>query len=145
MKLFKNMKINLKGIFKPNKTLCNLDYQIHDYLKKNAVGYSKRVKSGILMKKFNITDNKKLRKHIQNIRQDETLQKIVCSEAGRNGGYWIAKNDKEVQDTLDHLYKRAMEMLKTYSIIKKKANLNKQYRLKLTKYEKELIESIMEK
>ena len=145
MKLFKNIKINLKGIFKPNKTLCSLDYQIHDYLKKNAVGYSKRVKSGVLMKIFNITDNKKLRKHIQNIRQDETLQKIICSEAGRNGGYWIAKNDKEVQDTLDHLYKRAMEMLKTYSIIKKKANLNKQYRLKLTKYEKELIESIMEK
>ena len=143
MKIFKNMKINLKGIFKPNKTLSSLDYQIHDYLKKNAVGYSKRVKSSVLMKIFNITDNKKLRKHIQNIRQDETLQKIVCSESGKNGGYWIAKNDKEVQDTLNHLYNRAMEMLKTYSIIKNKANLDRQYRLKMTKYEKELIESVM--
>lgn len=143
MKIFKNMKINLKGIFKSNKTLSRLDYQIHDYLKKNAVGYSKRVKSSKLMKEFNINDNKTLRKHIQNIRQDETLQKIVCSESGKNGGYWIAKNDKEVQDTLDHLYNRAMEMLKTYSIIKKKANLDRQYRLKMTKYEKELIESVM--
>lgn len=143
MKIFKNMKINLKGIFKPNKTLSSLDYQIHDYLKKNAVGYSKRVKSSVLMKGFNINDNKTLRKHIQNIRQDETLQKIVCSESGKNGGYWIAKNDKEVQETLDHLYNRAMEMLKTYSIIKKKANLDRQYRLKMTKYEKELIESVM--
>lgn len=143
MKIFKNMKINLKGIFKPNKTLSSLDYQIHDYLKKNAVGYSKRVKSSVLMKEFNINDNKALRKHIQNIRQDETLQKIVCSESGKNGGYWIAKNDKEVQETLDHLYNRAMEMLKTYSIIKKKANLDRQYRLKMTKYEKELIESVI--
>ena len=143
MKIFKNMKINLKGIFKSNKTLSSLDYQIHDYLKKNAVGYSKRVKSSILMKEFNINDNKTLRKHIQNIRQDETLQKIVCSESGKNGGYWIAKNDKEVQETLDHLYNRAMEMLKTYSIIKNKANLDRQYRLKMTKYEKELIESVM--
>ena len=143
MKIFKNMKINLKGIFKPNKTLSILDYQIHDYLKKNAVGYSKRIKSSVLMKEFNINDNKTLRKHIQNIRQDETLQKIVCSESGKNGGYWIAKNDKEVQETLDHLYNRAMEMLKTYSIIKNKANLDRQYRLKMTKYEKELIESVM--
>ena len=143
MKIFKNIKINLKGIFKSNKTLSSLDYQIHDYLKKNSVGYSKRVKSSVLMKEFNINDNKTLRKHIQNIRQDETLQKIVCSESGKNGGYWIAKNDKEVQETLDHLYNRAMEMLKTYSIIKKKANLDRQYRLKMTKYEKELIESVM--
>lgn len=143
MKIFKNMKINLKGIFKPNKTLSSLDYQIHDYLKKNAIGYSKRVKSSVLMKEFNINDNKTLRKHIQNIRQDETLQKIVCSESGKNGGYWIAKNDKEVQETLDHLYNRAMEMLKTYSIIKNKVNLDRQYRLKMTKYEKELIESVM--
>lgn len=136
-------KIKRKAILKPNKTLSSLDYQIHDYLKKNAVGYSKRVKSIALMKEFNINDNKTLRKHIQNIRQDETLQKIVCSESGKNGGYWIAKNDKEVQETLDHLYNRAMEMLKTYSIIKKKANLDRQYRLKMTKYEKELIESVM--
>ena len=93
MKIFKNIKINLKGIFKSNKTLSSLDYQIHDYLKKNSVGYSKRVKSSVLMKEFNINDNKTLRKHIQNIRQDETLQKIVCSESGKNGGYWIAKND----------------------------------------------------
>ena len=136
--IFKNGKI------KPNKKLFTLDYQIYDYLKKNAVGYSKRAKSRELMRIFNINDNRTLRKHIQNIRQDETLQKIICSESGKKGGYWIAKNKAEVQDTLDHLYKRSMEMLKTYSIIKKKASLNKQYRIKFTKYEKNIIESIME-
>ena len=69
----KELRLFKKGILKPNKTLSSLDYEIHDYLKKNAVGYSKRVKSSILMKRFNIKDNKTLRQHIQNIRNDETL------------------------------------------------------------------------
>lgn len=141
MKIFEIFKN--KGILKANKQLSNLDYRIYDYLKKNAVGYSKRVKSSKLMNEFNINDNKTLRKHIQDIRQDETLQKIICSESGQHGGYWIANNEKEVQETLDHLYKRSMEMLKTYSMIKKKAMLNNQYRIKFTKYEKEIIQSIM--
>ena len=117
--------------------------QIYDYLKKNAVGYEKRVKSGVLMKEFNITDNKTLRFYIEEIRNSDILQKIVCSEAGRHGGYWIATNDEEVYQTLEHLYKRSMQMLKTYSIIKKKHRLDRQYRIKLSKYQKELYESIM--
>lgn len=132
-----------KGILKPNTRLCSVDYKIYEYLKKNAVGYSKRVKSSILMKEFSINDNKTLRRYIQNIRQDERLQKIICSEAGKNGGYWVATNEKEIQETMDHIYKRAMEMLKTYSAIKRKANLNGQYRIKMSKYEKELIESVI--
>ena len=132
-----------KAIFKPIETLCSLDYKMYEYLKKNATGYSKRVKSSTLMKEFNIKDNKTLRQHIQNIRNDEILQKIVCSEAGKNGGYWIANNEQEIEETLEHLYKRAMEMLKTYSSIKRKAKLNGQYRIKFSKYEREYIESVM--
>lgn len=139
----KKLRLFNKGVLKANKTLSSVDYKIYEYLKKNACGYSKRVKSSTLMQEFNINDNKTLRKHIQNIRQDETLQKIVCSESGKNGGYWVANNDKEIQDTLDHLYKRAMEMLKTYETIKRKAKLNGQYRIKFSKYEKEIIESVM--
>lgn len=140
MKLLNILK---KGILKQNTRLCSVDYKIYEYLKKNAVGYSKRVKSGILMKEFSIKDNKTLRMHIQSIRNDEKMQKIICSEAGKNGGYWIATNEKEIQKTINHIYKRAMEMLKTYSAIKRKANLNGQYRIKMSKYEKELIESVM--
>ena len=135
-------KLN-KGIFKTNKQHSSLDYKIYDYLKKNAVGYSKRVKSSILMKEFDIKDNKTFRAHIQSIRQSEVLQKIVCSEAGKNGGYWIATNDKEIEETLEHLYKRSMEMLKTYSIIQKKTGLDGQIRIPLTEYEKDIIESVI--
>ena len=139
----KKLRLFNKGILKANKTLSSIDYKIYEYLKNNACGYSKRVKSSKLMQEFNINDNKVLRHHIQSIRQDETLQKIVCSEAGNKGGYWIANNEQEIQETLDHLYKRAMEMLKTYSIIKKKAQLDGQYRMKLSKYEREIIKSVL--
>ena len=135
-----NIKEAILSHFKKEKPLT---YKIYDYLKKNAVGYEKRVKSGVLMKEFGINDNKTLRFYIEAIRNSETLQKIICSEAGQHGGYWIANNDEEVYQTLEHLYKRSMQMLKTYSIIKKKYKLDKQYRLKLSKYQKEMYESIM--
>lgn len=122
-----------------------LAYKIYNYLKDNAVGYENRVKSDILMKEFDINDNKSLRSYIQEIRESDILTKVICSEAGNDGGYWIATDYKEVKKTLDHLYKRAMEMLKGYSVLKKKAHLNKQMRIKMGKYEKEMIESIMEK
>lgn len=118
-------------------------YQLYDYLKKNAIGYENRIKSGALMKYFNISSNEIFRSYIQEIRQSDILQKIVCSQAGVNGGYWIATNEEEIKDTLSHLYNRSMEMLKTYSIIKRKARLDGQYRIKMSDYEREVIESIL--
>lgn len=135
-----NIKKTILSHFKKEKPLT---YKIYDYLKENAVGYEKRVKSSTLMKEFNITDNKTLRFYIEEIRNSDTLQKIVCSEAGKKGGYWIATNQEEVYNTLEHLYKRSMQMLKTYSIIKKKYKLDGQYRLKLSEYQKEMYESII--
>lgn len=122
-----------------------LAYKIYNYLKENAVGYDDRVKADVLMKEFDINDNKTLRSYIQEIRESEILTKIICSEAGKDGGYWIATDYKEVRKTLDHLYKRSMEMLKNYSMLKRKAKLDKQKRIRLGKYEKDMIESIMEK
>lgn len=122
-----------------------LAYKIYNYLKENAVGYDDRVKADVLMKEFDINDNKTLRSYIQEIRESEILTKIICSEAGKDGGYWIATDYKEVRKTLDHLYKRSMEMLKNYSMLKRKAKLDKQKRIRLSKYEKDMIESIMEK
>lgn len=119
-------------------------YMIYKYLKKHAKGYDNRIKGYQLMKEFDIQDHKTLRSYIEEIRDSEVLQKIVCSEAGKNGGYWIATKQEEVNQTLEHLYKRSIKMLKTYSVLKKKAKLNNQYRMKLSKYEKEIYQSIME-
>ena len=136
-------KINFKGKKKPKFYHKPIIYQIYDYLKENAVGYEKCLKSSVIMEQFNITDNTTFRNYIEEIRQSDVLQKIVCSEAGYKGGYWIATNEEEVNSTLNHLYKRAMEMLKTYSIIKNKYKLDGQYRIKMTKYEKDIIESLI--
>lgn len=143
--LSKEELCDLKAEFPQLPTEKDLTYKIYAYLKKNCVGYENRVKSDLLMDLFEITDNKALRGYIQDIRQNEYMQKIVCSEAGKNGGYWIAENEDEVIKTLKHLYNRSMEMLKNYSIIRRKAKLDRQMKIKMNKYEKDFIESIVRK
>lgn len=136
----KNTKSNdITMQYKVNRPLA---YKIYEYLKNNAVGRENRVKSRTLMNMFDINTNETLRTYIQEIRESDTLQKIVCSEASSNGGYWIATNDEEVYQTLQHLYKRSMKMLHTYSIIKRKYRLNNQMKIKLNKYEKTIYKSI---
>jgi len=110
--------------------------KIYNYMVKHHVGHKKMVKSNVLMRKFRINDNKTFRSYIENIRLDEKYEKIICSEAGQTGGYWIASNQEEITETLEHLYKRAMQMLKTYSKIKNKAINDKQCKLKLEYLEK---------
>lgn len=136
MKLFRKDKI----VQEEHRTII---YEIYGYLKENAVGYENRIKSNKLMEEFGIATNDTLRSYIQEIRQSCILQKIVCSQAGNNGGYWIATSEEEVEETLKHLYNRAMEMLKTYSKIKNKARLDGQCRIKMSKYEKDEIKSIL--
>ena len=136
MKLFRKDKI----VQEQHRTII---YEIYDYLKGNAVGYENRIKSNKLMEEFGIATNDTLRSYIQEIRQSCILQKIVCSQAGNNGGYWIATSEEEVEETLKHLYNRAMEMLKTYSKIKNKARLDGQCRIKMSKYEKDEIKTIL--
>lgn len=136
MKLFKKEKV----VQEQHRTII---YEIYNYLKENAVGYENRIKSNKLMEEFEIATNDTLRSYIQEIRQSCILQKIVCSQAGNNGGYWIATSEEEVEETLKHLYNRAMEMLKTYSKIKNKARLDGQCRIKMSKYEKDEIKSIL--
>lgn len=119
-------------------------YLVYNYLKDNCIGYENRQESWQIMDNFGITDNKEFRYIIKEIRQSERLQKFVCSKSGRNGGYWIPVNNKEIDKTLEDLRLRAMEMLKTYSNLKRKARLNKQGRLRFNKYEKEVYKSLME-
>lgn len=121
-----------------------LTYRIYDFLKKEAVGYENRVKASVLMQEFDIRDNKTLRAYIEEIRDSDILDKIICSEAGSSGGYWVATSQDEVYQTLQHLYKRSMKMLKTYSKIKNKSRLNNQYKIRLGQYEKDIYSSLME-
>lgn len=104
---------------------------IYEYLTTNCVGIDNRVKGWELMKKFNIKDHKTLRGYIQDLRQDENLDKLIGSLAGKNGGFYIISSYDEFKNTTEHLYLRAMEMLKTYSIMKRKEEHQKFYRMEI--------------
>jgi hypothetical protein len=89
------------------------------YLEENCKGYENRQKAFKLMQVIDVEDHKTFRSIVEEIRQDDDGI-FICSEAGKKGGYWIPTTYDEVQDTLNHLHKRAKEMLKTYSILRKK-------------------------
>ncbi len=93
--------------------------QIYQYLLANCYGYDNRLKAYQIMREFDIKDHKLFRNRIEDIRQSNEYG-FICSEAGTDGGYWIPANYDEVQVTLNHIFKRAMEMLKTYSILRRK-------------------------
>ena len=93
---------------------------IYNYLIANCIGYDNRVKAKTIMKKFDIKDHKTFRKYVQAIREDYSYPKLIGSEAGKNGGYWIIKNKQEFDMAVHHLYARAIEMQKNCKIMKKK-------------------------
>ena len=124
-------------ILKPNNESLTKTDRIYYYMLKHAVGHDKMIKSSELMSKFKINDNKTFRSHIEEIRLNDKYDKIICSEAGIAGGYYIGTTEEEIIDTLEHLYKRSMQMLKTYSRIKQKAIHDKHCKLKLNEMEQE--------
>lgn len=97
-----------------------MEEMIYAYLVNNCIGYDNRVKARVLMNKFNIKDHKTFRSYIQGIRQNVECERLVGSEAGKNGGYWIINSKEELEETVYHLYARAVEMKKTCKIMKKK-------------------------
>ena len=94
-----------------------------NYLKENCKGYDNRKKANELMYIIDIHDNKVFRAIIEDIRKTENV--FICSEAGKNGGYWIPTNKQEIKLTIEHLEKRASEMLKTARILRKKSGIKK--------------------
>lgn len=97
-----------------------LEKLIYDYLVLNCIGYDNRIKARTLMKKFNIKDNKTFRSYIQEIRKNPEFIKLIGSEAGQNGGYWIINSKEEFETTVHHHYARAVEMMNTCKILRKK-------------------------
>lgn len=93
---------------------------IYGYLIKNCVGYDNRIKAKEIMKKFNIKDHKTFRSYIQTIRDEVTYPRLIGSEAGKSGGYWIIKNLEEYYATAHHLCARARAMEDTFDTMASK-------------------------
>ena len=97
-----------------------MEEMIYAYLVNNCVGYDNRVKARVLMNKFGINDNKTFRSYIQSIREDYQYPRVIGSQAGSDGGYWMIANKQEFDETVHHLYARAIEMQKCCKTMKKK-------------------------
>ncbi len=118
-------------------------YALHDYLKNNCVGFENRKKGSEIMKIFGIKDNGTFRRYIRIIRNSDVFQKIICSKAGNDGGYWLAVSFKEAITSSEELYSRGIKVVGTSSKIKKKARSDQQLRLVFAK-EKGIIESFVQ-
>jgi threonine synthase len=93
-----------------------------EYLKDNCIGYDNRQKAYQLMKIVDIKDHKTFRRMIEDIRQSDN-RIFICSEAGKDGGYWLPTTKEEIVTTIDHLESRAYEMIKTAKILREKVGM----------------------
>lgn len=119
-------------------------YEIHNYLKKYAIGYQNRKTSSELIKIFNIKSDDILRECIREIRDSDIFHKTICSKSGSGGnGYWIATDVDEIIKSANALEKRGWNCIKRAKIMKRKARLNRQKRITFSKYEKDIIESVI--
>lgn len=140
------MKIKRGSQIVQEKKLNPICYEIHNYLKKYAVGYKNRKTAKELMDKFNIKTSDVLRQYIREIRDSEIIHKPICSKSGSGGknGYWIATELDEIIKSADALESRGWDCIKRARKMKKKAKLHNQKRIIFSKYEKDVIESVID-
>lgn len=142
--VFNSTKNINKSQVNAEKRLDPICYQIHDYLKKNAVGYKNRKTSKEIMDIFGIESDDILRRYIRKLRDSEIIHKPICSKSGSNGnGYWIANNYEEIINAANSLEKRGWDCIKRAKSMKRKAWLNNQKKLIFSKNEKDVIESVI--
>lgn len=113
-------------------------YRIYAELK-NHIGEENAISASELAYKFLIS-KRQLRTYINTIRNSGELEKFIGSS---NKGYFISRPE-EVNATIRRLESEAFSLLKLCSSIKKKANLNGQYKIPLGDYYKDIIESLGE-
>ena len=92
------------------------------YLKENCIGYENRKKANKLMQVVGISDHKKFRSLVEQIRQSKN-KIFICSEAGNQGGYWLPTTKEEIETTINHLEARGYEMFKTAKILREKVGM----------------------
>lgn len=115
-----------------------LTYRIYDELKLH-VGRANSISAEALSDMFGISQ-RQLRKHILTIRRSGELEKVIGSA---NGGYYVCTAE-EVEKAINRLIHASKNMLKTASVMAKKAERNGQYKMKFGDYFKDVYESLGE-
>lgn len=115
-----------------------LTYRIYDELKCH-VGKANAISAEALSDMFGISQ-RQLRKHILAIRRSGELEKVIGSA---NGGYYVCTAE-EVEKAINRLIHASKNMLKTASVMAKKAERNGQYKMKFGECYKDVYEALGE-
>ena len=108
----------------------SLVYRVYDYLRDNHVGQANAIKGADLAARFG-TDRRSLRNIIREIRNSDTLEKLV---AGDESGYYVCANAEEYEKANNRLYSAAFSLLRTARANEKKAGMDGQFKIRLGKY-----------
>lgn len=100
-----------------------MEKEIYEYLCNHHFGKDKLIKNRELRDIFNISGDKKMRKIIQNIREDKKYPLLIGSLSGSCGGYFICATDEEKIETINNTRRRANQMLKACHIMEWKAKM----------------------
>jgi hypothetical protein len=94
-----------------------IEDKVYEYLCLNNRGKNNLIKNKELRKLFDITNDKTMRKIIQNIREDKNYPEIVGSVSGNCGGFFICETDEEKQETINNIKHRANQMLRMTHVL----------------------------
>lgn len=122
-------------------TIC---WQIYDFIKENTLNgdwvKQEDIQKYLLDKKGVEINKRNIRKKIKEIRECDTIQKIILSDYGK--GYRLMSSEEE----LDYLEKRKISilcMLGRYYKDIERYNTNNQLKITLTKNERNIFESLI--
>lgn len=96
---------------------------IYEYLCAHHTGKDNLIKNWELRRVFSISGDKKMRKIIQNIRENKDYPMLVGSISGSRGGYYICVTPDEKLETINNTKRRANQMLRACHIMEWKAKM----------------------
>ena len=128
---------------KQNQELKSIEWKIYDYLKERTLQNKWTSQQDLIDYLASINFNickRTLRKHIQNIRQNDKIQKIILTSYTH--GYRIM-SDEEQRDILIKRRINILKALKQSNKDIKKYNMNGQTKIAFGKKERDFIESLL--
>lgn len=101
----------------------DVEGMVYAYLCQYHRGKESMIKNKDLRKLFGIRSDKSMRKIIQNIQSDKSYTKVIGSEAGKKGGYYICTTKEEIEETIKDKRHRANAILRYCHVLEWKSNL----------------------
>lgn len=127
------------------KELKTIDWKIYNFIKsrseKGLWTSRTQVREYLSLEGFNV-DDRTIRKHINNIRNNDTIQKVLLISSSKNKGYKFYTS----QEDYSYLYKervKILKMLQTWYKDYQRLENNGQMKITFKPYERDYIQSVL--